>query len=409
MKRSLSFPLQDSERKALLVLLDLGAVNLALFLSLALRPDYELSVSLFARGPHWFILFSLIWFLVASVFDLYDLSVASSLQSSSIKIFEAGIIACGIFILIPYITPLLPPGRRYLLLFFILVIGFVFCLRLTYTRVISRPFLKRRGLIIGTGWETASIAKVLHEYGRNAYEIVGAIQVGVQKKDWPMAQKSLEGKLPDAISEGKKIAKNDSNDSLPNNEQINLSDEIEHNLTELEKNKKLPENPAFLPTIGSISDLKNLIQRYDIKTLILAYPGDMNGVFLQAITDCLELGVEIVPMASLYERFTGRVPVEHVGDQWYVAMPINHPGTGTLWPLAKRCADIILASLGFVFLAPIAPFIALAIYIDSPGPIFYVQDRIGKGGRLFKAIKFRTMLVGADKNGPAWTLKMIEE
>ena len=121
--------------------------------------------------------------------------------------------------------------------------------------------------------------------------------------------------------------------------------------------------------------------------------------------DCLELDVEIVPMPLLYEQLTGRVPVEHVGDNWYVSMPVNHSGTGTLWPLVKRVMDVALASIGLVLLTVATPFIAAAIYLDSPGPIFYTQERVGKGGRRFRAYKFRSMVPDAETGEAVWAAK----
>mgnify|MGYP000629802677 CR=1 FL=1 len=66
-------------------------------------------------------------------------------------------------------------------------------------------------------------------------------------------------------------------------------------------------------------------------------------------------------MPVLYEQLTGRVPIEHVGDNWYVAMPIRHPGTGALWPIANRLFDIASAGLGSLLLLPFLPLIARAL------------------------------------------------
>ena len=111
-------------------------------------------------------------------------------------------------------------------------------------------------------------------------------------------------------------------------------------------------------------------------------------------------------MPVMYEALTGKVPVEHIGDNWYVAMPIHHPGTGGLYPPIKRAMDVVLASLGLVLLGLAFPFIALAIYLDSRGPIFYTQERVGKGGRIFGAFKFRSMVPDAEKQGQAvWAKK----
>jgi lipopolysaccharide/colanic/teichoic acid biosynthesis glycosyltransferase len=64
--------------------------------------------------------------------------------------------------------------------------------------------------------------------------------------------------------------------------------------------------------------------------------------------------------------------------------------------------DITLASLGLLLLAFTTPFIALAIYLDSPGSIFYSQERVGKRGQVFRAYKFRSMVPDAEKDGVAW-------
>lgn len=55
--------------------------------------------------------------------------------------------------------------------------------------------------------------------------------------------------------------------------------------------------------------------------------------------------MELAPLPVLREQLMGRVPIEHVGDNWYVAMPVRHPGTGTAWPLVKRAFDIVSAGL----------------------------------------------------------------
>jgi len=71
----------------------------------------------------------------------------------------------------------------------------------------------------------------------------------------------------------------------------------------------------------------------------------------------------------------------------------------------KRMLDIIVSFIGIWFLALITPFVAIAITIDSKGPIFYRGVRVGKDGRLFKIFKFRTMIAGADRCGPKLTYR----
>lgn len=170
----------------------------------------------------------------------------------------------------------------------------------------------------------------------------------------------------------------------------------------------LTPSPA-LKVLGGRHRMAEVIAQQNITTLVLAITDEMDGELLQILIDCLALGVDIVPMPVLYERLTGRVPVEHVGNNWYAAMPILHPGTSAGWPMVKRLFDLVSAGLGAICLGVAFPFIAAAIYLDSPGPIFYTQTRVGQGGQRFKMYKFRSMAPDAEKDGQAVWAKENDE
>ncbi len=71
--------------------------------------------------------------------------------------------------------------------------------------------------------------------------------------------------------------------------------------------------------------------------------------------------------------------------------------------MIKRLFDIVLSFIGLLLLLPLLVVVAIAILVTSPGPVFYGSPRVGKGGKIFKMIKFRTMVVNADKIGPLVT------
>jgi lipopolysaccharide/colanic/teichoic acid biosynthesis glycosyltransferase len=107
-------------------------------------------------------------------------------------------------------------------------------------------------------------------------------------------------------------------------------------------------------------------------------------------------------MPLIYEELTGRVPVGHVGNSWLVALPLDHASSGGLYPVFKRALDLFVALVGLCILAVLLPFVALATLVDSPGPIFYHQDRVGQGGRVFRLAKLRTMVSDAERQGAVW-------
>ena len=103
-------------------------------------------------------------------------------------------------------------------------------------------------------------------------------------------------------------------------------------------------------------------------------------------------------MPLLYERLTGRVPVEHVKTDWALILPIGEGSALSLYPVLRWIVDNTLAFLGFIIFVLTLPLMALIIRLDSPGGIFYTQKRMGLNGRVFTMIKFRTMVKNAESS-----------
>jgi lipopolysaccharide/colanic/teichoic acid biosynthesis glycosyltransferase len=102
-------------------------------------------------------------------------------------------------------------------------------------------------------------------------------------------------------------------------------------------------------------------------------------------------------MPSFYEKRLGKIPVNHVSDLWFVFVPISGVRRNTYNQKVKRICDLFLSLIGIVLTLPFAAIIALAIKLDSPGPLFYIQQRIGWNEKAFELVKFRSMRDGADK------------
>jgi lipopolysaccharide/colanic/teichoic acid biosynthesis glycosyltransferase len=121
--------------------------------------------------------------------------------------------------------------------------------------------------------------------------------------------------------------------------------------------------------------------------------------------DCYELGIRVRSMTLFYEQLTGRVPVEHVGDNWNIILPLEGRSAFDPYPYLKRLIDIVFSIVGLIGLAVMLPVLALIIYLDSPGPIFFAQERLGKAGKVYTLWKFRSMVVDAEvRAGPLWAV-----
>ncbi len=358
----LSLPL--SERRLVLSALDLIAFNGALVLTVALRPDYHVDARLLMQHTYWFGALSALWFLVAAAFDIYDLRTIGRLETSDFDIFKATLTASVVYLLIPYVTPRLPGSRLALAVFPVCAVAMTMAGRLLFNAVMARPALSRRVVIVGAGHAGRAAADAVLDWGDHAFHLLGFVHGGgTRSTDGPAARATagVMGVMGEPLRQGR-----------------------------------------ALPALGHWAALPDLAADLQISTLVLAVTDEIDGELLQSLTDCLEHGVEIIPMPVLYEQLTGCVPVQYIGQNWRVTMPLTHPGTRGLYPLMKRGMDIVLGSLGLLVLGVLLPFIALAISLDSPGPLFYRQRRLGKGGRLFTVYKFRSMVADAEPDGAHW-------
>jgi exopolysaccharide biosynthesis polyprenyl glycosylphosphotransferase len=106
-------------------------------------------------------------------------------------------------------------------------------------------------------------------------------------------------------------------------------------------------------------------------------------------------GVDLRVVPDMYDGLAWNSPIEYIGQFPTIPLHCGHvPEMGLLF---KRGLDVVLAGLTLLLLSPVLLAIALAVRIDSRGPILYSSERIGKKGRVFKCLKFRTMVRDADK------------
>ncbi len=156
---------------------------------------------------------------------------------------------------------------------------------------------------------------------------------------------------------------------------------------------------ANLRKLGGIEELSAITRRMHIERVIVAM-GDQRKKL--PINDLLALktsGVIIQDATDFYEVATGKLPVETLRLSWLIFSPGFKVSRLTL--IYKRAVSLFFAGLGLLVFSPIVLFAALAIWLDSPGPIIFRQKRIGLRGHPFMLYKFRTMHVDADRGGYA--------
>jgi exopolysaccharide biosynthesis polyprenyl glycosylphosphotransferase len=154
-----------------------------------------------------------------------------------------------------------------------------------------------------------------------------------------------------------------------------------------------------VPVLGRIEDLPRLVTQFNAQEIVVATDRAIDSTLFQLLVDCHGLGARVSYMPDLYDQLSRRIPVQHTDPAWALNVIEKLPSRLSL--SCKRLVDLILAGVGLLTLAPFLPLVALAIKLDSPGPVFYRQIRSGRAGRHFTILKFRTMVVDAEQDGQA--------
>jgi sugar transferase (PEP-CTERM system associated) len=276
--------------------------------------------------------------------DLYDLRVALSGSKLFLKIVQSLAVATVVLAVLFYLMPSMELGRGVMLLSMVFIVSVISGWRLLFQWVLTMRQLCMKVLIVGTGEEARSVARELLDRRSLGYDIKGFID-------------------DDPAKLGVSIV-----------------------------------NPCV---IGNTAQLPEIVAREQIDKIVIALPDRRGKLPLEALLTCKLRGVEVEEGTTFYERLSGRVMLQNLRPSWlifsqgFTVLPLTR--------LLKRLCDILLSMAGLVIGFPLAVLIAVLIKLDSRGPIFFTQQRVGQFSQLFTLIKFRSMCVDAEaQTGPVY-------
>ena len=165
-------------------------------------------------------------------------------------------------------------------------------------------------------------------------------------------------------------------------------------------------NPSALaqPILGRLNELGPVIEQHQVTDVIFAEPSLSHKTVLDAVALCSGRKVNFGSLPDLYD-VVGRTGA---GGQLYgVPLLPLYPSDMPVWQRrTKRILDFLVAFFALVAGLPLWLLVALAVWLEDKGPVFYSQDRVGKDGRVFRFHKFRSMIPNAEKaTGPVWAQK----
>lgn len=278
------------------------------------------------------------------LFDLYDFLAMYDRRELILRLIQALGLAWVLLAAVFYFVPTLTMGRGILLIALPLALVLMVTWRISIHWILGHPRFGERILIVGSGETAVELAREVLQRPDAGFRITGFVD-----------------NRPELIGQ-----------SLI--------------------------NPTVL---GTLNDLTGLVNEYKVDRIIVAM-NERRGQF--PVRELLDLSltgnVSIEESTSFYERLTGRVDLGMLRPSWLIFS--GRKRQARISAIVRAVAHRAVALIGAILSLPLALLTALAIKLDSPGPVLYSQERVGKGGRPFMVYKFRSMRTDAEKNGPVW-------
>jgi sugar transferase (PEP-CTERM system associated) len=153
--------------------------------------------------------------------------------------------------------------------------------------------------------------------------------------------------------------------------------------------------------IGLYQDLAELVTNNKIDHIVVGLKDRRGKLPIKELLDFKTRGVTIEDATTFYERVAGKIPVDNLKPSWMVFNSGFNVSKQIL--LKKRILSVLISAMLLILFAPIIFLLMILIKLDSKGPIFYQQERVGQDGRTFTLVKFRSMYENAeDETGPVW-------
>jgi len=149
-----------------------------------------------------------------------------------------------------------------------------------------------------------------------------------------------------------------------------------------------------LPHLGNLEDLEQIVHTHDVDRVIIAFTRSGHDELLRCIRVCWDNQVAIDIVPRLFEFLDGARSLDQIGGLPMLSIMV--PRLSQSARALKRGSDILLSGVGLLLISPLLLGVAIAIKLDSRGPVFFRQSRVGRGGKQFKIFKFRSMHADAE-------------
>ena len=332
-----------SERKVLLRIFDIIFVLISLyFVSKTFQFHY---FDLTLTNYYWAIVLAIYLTVFGTVFEMYNLQVASNQFQVIKSIILTTSTTVLFYLLTPIYTPVLPSNRLQILYFFLAIFLALLLWRLFYVAYLASSRFIKKVIIICDNSQLKELVEGLESVDPH-YKVLGYIN-------------SDESNLQNAVF-----------------------------------------NLHFIENID-INKLEQYVVKNSISEVVIASQ-NTDGITVNLynqLIHLLERGFVIREYTQVYESITQRIPVQYMARDFYRYFPFSRSNQNQLYLFIARILEIIISIIGLTIGLALIPFVLIGNIIANKGGLFYTQARIGRNGKVFKILKFRTMGKNAETNG----------
>lgn len=336
-----------SERKILLRVFDVLSVLLALYLVGIIFKFNYFNIS--TTNYYWTIVLGIYINIIGTVFEMYNLQVASNQFQIIKSIVLTSSTTVLIYLLTPIYTPALPSNRLQIVFFYLAILLSLFLWRLFYVKFLASSRFVKKVILICDKDQLEELVLGLENVDPH-YKVMGYIN----------------------------------------------SDSIQNNTPKRKKD--------FVVNIN-IDKLEEFVVKNSVSEVVIASQktdGITVSLYNQLI-HLLENGYIIREYTQVYETITQRIPVQYVARDFYRYFPFSRSNQNHLYLLIVRILEILISLAGLTLGIVLSPLILMGNAIGNRGKLFYTQERIGKNGVVFKILKLRTMVKNAETHGAVFT------
>ena len=332
-------------RNAIFVVSEGGLIFFSVWVAVWLQGASH-NIELQGWAPFKIILITIVCLLCLYYNDLYDINITDSLSELGIRLLQSLGAAAIILAVLYFIFPGLIIGERIFLISTAIIIVLIVSWRFFYTQILNRGLFDQRIILLGFSDLAHDIEKEISSRKDSGYRI-------------------------EAIYTGRKISEDIKKAKIQY---------IEHE---------------------TYDSLCELAKERGINKIVVTLKERRNSLPVKELLNCRVDGIEIIEGNSFYEMLTGKLIVEQINPSWL----IFSDGFRKNWlqRTIKRTIDLFLSIIMLILFLPVFAIVALLIKIESPGPLIFSQERVGKIRKPYMVHKFRSMCDNAEKDtGPVW-------